>query len=75
MIHHHPEDALLASLAAGTLQSGPALLLSTHVEGCARCEARLRDYETVGGVLLEEIEPALLAPQALARTLARLDPP
>jgi putative transcriptional regulator len=75
MIHHHPDDALLASLAAGTLPSGPALLVSTHIEGCTRCEARLRDYEAVGGVLLEEIEPALLAPQALARTLARLSPP
>ena len=73
MIHHHPDDARLATLAAGTLASGPSLLAAIHVEGCSRCQARLQDYEAVGGVLLEEIEPALLAPQALTDTLARLD--
>jgi len=29
----------------------------------------------MGGVLLEELEPAVLAPEALARTLARIDAP
>ena len=75
MINHHPDDALLMALAAGTLQSGPALVLAAHVEGCPRCQARVDDYEAVAGVLLEQTEPAVLAPQALADTLARLDAP
>ena len=74
-INHHPDDALLMALAAGSLESGPALVLAAHVEACPRCQARVSDYETVAGVLLEEIEPAVLEPQALADTLARLDAP
>ena len=74
-INHHPDDALLMALAAGSLESGPALVLSAHVESCLRCQVRVSDYETVAGVLLEETEPAVLAPEALAETLARLDAP
>lgn len=73
MIQHHPDDALLMALAAGTLHSGPALVLATHVESCPRCQARVCDYEALGGALLEDSEPVLLAPQALASTLDRLD--
>ena len=73
MIQHHPDDALLMQLAAGSLAAGPALVTSAHVERCARCRARVGEFETVGGALLESLEPAMLAPEALARTLARID--
>ncbi len=74
-IRHHPDDALLMALAAGTLESAAALVLSVHVEGCPQCRARVADYEAVGGVLLEQQAPALLAPDSLARTLQQLDSP
>ena len=72
-IHHHPGDEWLVALAAGRLESGPALVIDAHVEGCAHCRERVRHYETLGGALLETLEPALLAPEALARTLAAID--
>lgn len=72
-IHHHPDDEWLVALAAGRLESGPALVVDAHVEGCAHCRARVRHYEALGGALLETLEPALLAPEALARTLAAID--
>jgi len=73
MIRHHPDDALLMALAADRLANGPAVVTAAHAERCAHCRARLRELDAVGGALLELAEPAVLAPEALARTLARID--
>jgi putative transcriptional regulator len=73
MIRHHPDDALLMALAADRLARGPAVVTAAHVERCAHCRARLGELDAVGGALLEDAEPAVLAPEALARTLARID--
>ncbi|MEO7056441.1 MAG: ChrR family anti-sigma-E factor [Caldimonas sp.] len=73
MIQHHPDEVLLAALAAGRLACGPAVVTATHLELCPRCRARLGQYEAVGGALLEAAEPAVLAAEALVRTLARID--
>ncbi len=75
MIRHHPDDALLMSLAAGSLARGPAVVTAAHAECCPRCLARLRELEAIGGTLLKQLEPVVLAPEALARTLARIDAP
>ena len=73
MIRHHPSDDLLLTAAAGRLDTGAAIVLGAHLEACAQCRHSLRQFEAVGGAMLEAIEPALLAPEALARTLARID--
>lgn len=73
MIRHHPDDALLMALAADRLARGPAVVTAAHVERCAHCRARLRELDAIGGALLEDAEPAVLAPEALAQTLARID--
>lgn len=73
MIRHHPDDALLMSLAAGALAGGPAVVTAAHAERCPRCLARLHELEIIGGALLDELEPAALSRDALARTLARID--
>lgn len=75
MIHHHPTDDFLLALAAGRLAPGQALLVAVHLESCAACCARLHALQAVGGALLEGAEPQLLAPEALARTLERIDSP
>ena len=75
MIEHHPADDYLLALAAGRLASGPALLVGVHLESCAACRARLHTLQAVGGALLEEQEPQVLAPEALARVLERIDAP
>jgi putative transcriptional regulator len=75
MIQHHPDDDLLLALAAGRLASGPALLASVHLESCAHCRARLHTLQALGGAMLQAQEPQLLAPDALARTLERIDQP
>lgn len=73
MIQHHPGEELLLSLAAGRLQSGPAVLVDAHVETCESCRVQWKHLQAIGGALIYEAEPALLDTDALARTLARID--
>jgi putative transcriptional regulator len=73
MIAHHPSDDLLLAAAAGTLDAGAAIVVGAHLEHCGACRRTQRDFETIGGAMLESIEPALMAPDALARTLAVID--
>jgi putative transcriptional regulator len=74
-INHHPSDESLLRYAAGTLSAGPALVVRVHLETCGRCRTRVIDFESVGGQVLEDVMPAHLTVDALARTLERLDAP
>ncbi|MEJ8822756.1 ChrR family anti-sigma-E factor [Variovorax humicola] len=73
MIQHHPADDLLLAMAAGSLPGGPSLVVATHVEACAQCRSRLQLLEAAGAVVLEDLAPETLSPQALTRTLAAID--
>ncbi|MFG1375792.1 cupin domain-containing protein [Xanthobacter autotrophicus] len=73
-VHSHPGDETLLRFAAGTLPAGPALLVEIHLQGCPACRTAVRSFEAVGGALLDAVEPAALAGDAFARTLARLGP-
>ena len=75
MIQHHPQDEFLLAMAAGTLPPGQGLIVSIHLETCGECRERLRALQAVGGAILEQADPQLLAPEALARTLERIDGP
>lgn len=75
MIRHHPDDSLLMDHAAGRLSSGSALVLATHAEGCEQCRERLRGFEVLGGVLLEQLAPTPVSDDLLSRTLAAIDAP
>ena len=71
-IIHHPDEALLAAYAAGSLDLGEHVAIATHLAGCAHCRAWARSLERVGGVLLDEEPPAALAVGALERALAQI---
>ena len=72
-IRHHPEDELLLALSAGGLEAGARLVLASHLELCGPCRERARTLDALGGLLLDELAPAPLAADALARTFARID--
>lgn len=73
MIRHHPSEATLIAQAAGSLPALHARVLAMHLAACPRCRDELRGMEEVGGALLATLPPAALRPDALARTMARLD--
>lgn len=72
-IKHHPSDETLAAYAAGTLDPGRRLVVASHTERCAACRGFVRGMEKVAGVMLEDLPPAPMSPDALARTMARID--
>jgi putative transcriptional regulator len=75
MIRHHPSEATLVAYAAGSLPEPHIRTVAVHLALCPACAAALAELTEIGGALIEAIEPSRLAPDALARTLARLDAP
>jgi putative transcriptional regulator len=71
--NHHPSDDLIIDFARGAMEPGRALVIEAHLGACAVCRASVRLAEAIGGALLAEIEPADLAPDALAKAVAGLD--
>ena len=74
-VRHHPEEELVLAWSAGSLDPALTLIVATHLHFCPQCRARAALGDAVGGALLEQAAPAPLAPDALAKTLARLDAP
>jgi len=72
-IHHHPSGETLAAFASGQLDEARALVVASHVALCPECRASLRRLEDFGGALLAGTDPAAMAGDALARSLAALD--
>lgn len=55
---HHPADEFLLQYASGAATEPFALLIAAHLVHCARCRAAVAQAETIGGALLESLEPA-----------------
>lgn len=72
-MNHHPSRYLLGSFAVGGLPYGPALTVSAHLDGCARCRAQVEEIEDAEGQLLESMPQSQLSPMALADAMARID--
>lgn len=72
-IHHHPSGETLAAFASGQLDEARGLVVASHVALCPECRASLHRLEDFGGALLAGTDPAAMAGDALARSLAALD--
>jgi putative transcriptional regulator len=72
---HHPSEHHLVEHAAGRLAPGQDLVVAAHVANCESCQAEVRLGEAVGGALLDALPPEVMAPDALARALARIERP
>ena len=70
--HHHPKSETLAAYAAGVLDEAMSVVIETHRHLCAQCDRAIRDFEAVGGVSLERLEPVALSEGALDRFWARV---
>ncbi|WP_285592998.1 hypothetical protein [Kineosporia sp. NBRC 101731] len=62
----HPEDDLLADLAADVLPIDVARQVEGHVMGCARCSAVLSSAEGIRS-LIRQAPPETMPPQVMAR--------
>jgi putative transcriptional regulator len=72
---HHPSPATLLAHAAGRLPVAHGIVVRTHLALCAQCRAEAALGAAIGGTLLEDMPPAALAPDSLARVLGRLEMP
>ena len=59
--------------AAGTLPEAFNLVVATHISMCDTCRAALAEYEAVGGEVMLDSDPAELAEDALAATMAMIE--
>ncbi|MFL2771294.1 MAG: ChrR family anti-sigma-E factor [Rhodospirillaceae bacterium] len=71
--NHHPADDILLSYAAGSLDEPTSILIATHLALCPLCRQHVSGAETVGGELLNDVEPVSIEEGALESVLARLD--
>ncbi|WP_420479776.1 ChrR family anti-sigma-E factor [Brevundimonas sp. FT23028] len=67
-----PSEERLLAYAAGKLSPPEAVVVSACLALRPEADAWVRRLQGVGGVLLEEVEPSPLQPDALARALARV---
>jgi putative transcriptional regulator len=73
VIQHHPSSEILDDYARGALAEGMALVIACHIAGCTVCRSEIALWDSVGGVMLEAVDPVALGEDAFAKTLARLN--
>lgn len=74
-MNNRPSDEILMAFAAGTLPQGPALVVSVHLTLCPESQARVRRFEAIGGMMLEDVPAVDMSADALEKVLGRLDAP
>ena len=60
-INHHPSEALLLDYASGALGEGWSVAIATHLALCPTCRQVVRDMESIGAALMEDLKPAPLS--------------
>lgn len=75
MVRHQPPEEMLLDYATGTLPEPVALLVAAHLTLAPESRRDVRNFEALGGAMLEELEPEPLGDDALDNVLARLDEP
>lgn len=71
----HPAPELLLDYAAGSLREVHALLVASHLAYCPDCRRQVADFESIGGVLLDEIPAEPVSDGMLDAVMARLSEP
>ncbi|MGD9671420.1 MAG: ChrR family anti-sigma-E factor [Hyphomicrobiaceae bacterium] len=57
-ITHHPSDIVLAEFANATLDEAASVVVVAHLLHCQHCRNTVREFETLGGILLEDTAPS-----------------
>lgn len=56
MISQHPPFEMIVDYTTGALPSGVALVIATHAAICPECRSVIEQLETLGGVILEDMD-------------------
>lgn len=72
-IVHHLDEATIVRYAAGDLDEAFAVIVAAHIAVCDECRRGVRTAEALGAHMLEQCEPAAIAPDAFERLAQRLD--
>ena len=75
MTKHHPSNDFLMEHAAGSLPVAQAACVSAHLSYCERCRRTDGQLQTVGGAMLERLDPVSVSESLLDTVLARLEDP
>jgi putative transcriptional regulator len=70
---HITVDDLLLAHAAGRLPEPVGLVVATHLALSPQGQSAYRDYEALGGAMLEDLAPVELRAGSFDRLIARLD--
>jgi len=70
---HIASDKYLLDHAAGTASPPVGLVLASHLSLNPQARGRYRVFESLGGALLDSIDPVDTAPDAFERLMARID--
>ncbi len=72
LINHHPKTETLAAYAAGQIDEARSVVIATHLTLCDECRTAVRDFECLGGVVLESVEPEVMGVSALDNFWSRV---
>lgn len=70
---YHPDETLLSSYSAASLPLSQALCISTHLEHCSECQQKLQQLNSIGGELMQQLDPAPAMGTLKDELFARLD--
>ncbi len=72
-VRHHPSEALLLDYISGALGETWSLGIATHLALCPTCRRTADVFESIGGDMLETIDPTPLSGDTASKMMARLD--
>ncbi|MFK7733748.1 MAG: ChrR family anti-sigma-E factor [Pseudomonadales bacterium] len=70
---HHPSEHLLTEFASGTLETGAALCVRTHLEQCHDCNRVAEDLNVLGAVMMRGSDEAACSDDLFDRVLGQLN--
>ncbi len=69
----HPDDMTLMNYAAGSLSAPEALAIAMHLCFCHECRTHVKNFNHLGGALLENITPASTDGSSFDALMAEID--
>ena len=72
-LSQHPDPASLLSYSSGGLSTPFSILISAHISLCSKCTEKVRLYNEVGGVLVEDIAGITLSQEALSKFMDSIE--